>query len=328
MILQSLTIDSLYAALKSNNPFAFGRLTHGLWNAYFKYYNLIEKYQIEKGFARFFASVLATSDLLGSNTYNGDFSPYFLDELEELIETNIANKEIFTGITFEDYNPNDDTLFSSNQLGETQYNSIDIFNKVSKAQEDTVVYNGNFLKKAAMQGSIRGLPEYCRNRLCILVGSDDLSELGKRWELPNFIHVNIPLVFAQQYRYVILHSIQNALVSNRKSNIPIVLLRCGGLAYWLVARLQESFPKAIYLDMGQALNIWFFDTEVDIYAWSCKNAQEIITNNKLQEYYEKWIDIPFSKWLLKLGQRSYKQVQKDRAIELSKLIGKYKGIPI
>ncbi len=72
--------------------------------------------------------------------------------------------------------------------------------------------------------------------------------------------VDIPGERTQLIRRQVLARIEAAIqdqLDRRPLETPVVLLQSGAsLGYWFVRRLRLRFPKVIYLDLGEALNIW------------------------------------------------------------------------
>ena len=79
-----------------------------------------------------------------------------------------------------------------------------------------------------------------------------------------------------------------AYCESNKSAKPIVLTQCGGsLAYWLICRLHALYPDIFYIDLGQALNGWFFDHhELPDYPWMNIFKDSVIKNCRLESYYD------------------------------------------
>ena len=81
-----------------------------------------------------------------------------------------------------------------------------------------------------------------------------------------------------------------------------MLTQCGAsLAFWLISRLFAHQPKVFYVDLGQALNGWFFDVEdIKVNKWMCMYAQSVIANGDLEEYYGQHLGSKYADWFRSL----------------------------
>ena len=127
-------------------------------------------------------------------------------------------------------------------------------------------------------------------RPVVLVGAFRMRELGVRWQLPWFSHLEIPLLSYDQ-RHKILDRCKAAVREAKTqaeafgSKRPLIMLQGGSFACWLIARLYQWDPSVFYLDFGQSLHIWFLDNP-DVWApWLLFHPRLVMENCHLDEFY-------------------------------------------
>jgi nucleoid DNA-binding protein len=149
----------------------------------------------------------------------------------------------------------------------------------------------------------------------VLVASDLFSTLSTRWRLDDFTHVEIPRSLAQWQRWDLLARTSEAVAAAcaRGARPPAVLMECGSLASWLITRLFIKHPRVFYLDLGQALNGWFFDV-VDPAgsAWARTYACSVIANCHLESYYGAQLGARYDEWIATVSRPD---LARDRAAQ-------------
>lgn len=194
---------------------------------------------------------------------------------------------IFGAIAFKGYPTWDENIFpprfSENEREERMAIMAQFFNPHEP------LFDASLLKRYLISGDLKGLPALCRQRHMILVASDIFSDLDRRWNLERFSHICIHRALSQKYRWDLLKRIKKAIddAVPQASPRPIVLTQCGGsLAFWLINHLFEYRSDLFYIDLGQALNGWFFDSkDLNEHDWSRYYKDSVIKNCSLESYY-------------------------------------------
>jgi hypothetical protein len=137
------------------------------------------------------------------------------------------------------------------------------------------IIDGTFGKVVA---SVRALP-------VVLIGPPHLSTLGQRLGLPQFHHVEIPLVGAPGERDSLLERCVEVLRGvSGDGRPPVFLYQAGALAFWLIYRLFPLHPDSFHLDIGRCLDVWFPEV-ASSQPWFLVNRERIIANMRLDHLY-------------------------------------------
>lgn len=269
--------------LKDKKPFAFPRLTHGFWLA---------------------VNGQKTDAMCMSGVHGMDVQGFIPEILDSLVSTKDLHN-FFLSIGLLDYSPNPNTLVTAQASMYTQVLSQAVLGK------GLTLYDARMFKSMAISGEIAILPELCAEMHTIAVGSDIFSTLEERWNLPQYTHVEIPLVYAAKSRYEILKQIETVL-DRQTDRPPIILFRAGSLAYWLIYKLRVNYPNVTYLDLGQVFNIWFLDQELDWWGWGTQYTPTIIKSCNLEKYYQKRLKNRYSAWYARMEKQNYTVLKKRR----------------
>jgi hypothetical protein len=253
-----------------NEPFAAARLPHGFWD----YLSLIK--DVEKNFSNsIIPGLLNEAELesitvrfLGEHFPNlGAIKENFTHEVLDKIDSNKEKKNFFTAIAFKGYPTWDNRLFLGNKNNPESSRQIKHFTEYFNPDDE--IYDATLWKRWVISGALKGLPDLCRSRQVFLVGPQQFSDLGRRWELSRFTHIKIPDSNTHAQRHVVLkraidsiEGVTRDTLNNHSNPAPIVLFQCGGsLAFWSISRLFEKYPGIYFIDMGQALDGWYMDQD-------------------------------------------------------------------
>lgn len=268
--------------LQQGIPFAFPRLTHGFWLAVHGEEN----------------------DNMCMIGVHGMGIPEFIPEILNSLDYISELPNMYLGVGLLDYIPDPKVLVTG---------QADMYiNTLSSAikGKNLTLYDGRLFKEMAITGEIAVLPSICQQTHTLVVGSSVFSDLGERWNLPNYTHIEIPLILASKSRYEILANIEKHLSNSSKP--PIVLFRAGSLSYWLIYNLSLKYPDVFYLDLGQVFNIWFLDQELDWWHWGNKYFATIIKSCNLEGYYRNRLGNNYESWYKSIEQQDYKTLKKKR----------------
>jgi hypothetical protein len=288
--------------LSRDVPFGCARLPQGFWDA------VIHRERIERLLRKDKRAACLTSAerralavRIGQafRPKNGVYVEAFMDEILDHIDDHAEHPDFFRSAGFRGYPTSDERPFridlgwaERRKRGKTyaQYFS-----------PDDEVLEGTLWKRLLISGYLTELPSLCRSRHVILVASDHFEELGARWNLQRFSHVRIAPRLSQQRRWDLLEEVKAVVdeAAERPGPRPVVLTQCGAsLAFWLINRLFARQPKAFYIDLGQALNGWFFDIEdIKVNKWACIYAWCIVTNGGFEPFYRNLLGEKFEDWV-------------------------------
>lgn len=290
--------------LRTDRPFAFARLPHGLWDGLIHRDEACERLAEDDGLS--FLSPLARRSLatrvVGAFLpANGIFFGSFLEELEQLVQAHRHHPAFHRAVAFKGYPTPDEGLFlgwgqAARQLAIGQFARF--------FEPSDVVFDATLWKRMAVDGSLAELPERCRGRHVILVASDLFGGLDDRWELPSFSHVVIPRQRSHCIRWELEQRLGDLLraAGDGSGPRPIVLTQCGGsLAFWLIARLFRTWPEVFAVDLGQALNAWFLDVpDIPVTPWMHVYRPTIVRTPGFASFYRDRLGGAFQAWLATL----------------------------
>lgn len=275
-----------------NKPFGFARLPHGFWDSVAAVDEVTRPLlanrhvRLTEGMAK----LLAIRFLKEQKPQNGAFEERVLDEFLENLNQRREQPDLFESISVFGYPTADDSsLVMTSAQPDIQERISAILQYYGK--KDTVL-DATSWKRWLITGALQRLPELCRAHPVMLVGPESLRGIGDAWSLKQFDVLAIPRGNSQKFRHDMLKNIARQLgsmtrQSGESTETPIVLFQCGGsFAFWLITQLIDKFPQCFFLDMGQALNAWCYDVEVNTqFTWNKLYLRTIIRNNGLEEYY-------------------------------------------
>jgi hypothetical protein len=294
--------DAFLQRLRADRPFSMVRLSEGYWEAWWML-RAAETALAEDPRTRAVSvperHVLAARLCAAVRPRNGMFTPSFSDEVLGEIAAHAAHPDFFRSVSFKGYPTHDEQIAGRRTLPPRE-ELARLFSEYFRPDE--IIYDGTLWKRLLIAGHLKALPDLCRGHPVVLVGPGIFSGLRERWRLDAYTHVEIPPSLSQCQRWDILERARAAVESARAagSRSPIVLTQCGSLAHWLVTRLFPVFPGAFYLDLGQALDGWFFD-QLDLKPpWTRIYARSVIVNCGLESYYRALMGADYDAWFASL----------------------------
>ena len=276
--------------LRMDRPFAFVRLPHGFWDALWML-DVAESEIASDARGRMLPDAerkaLAIRLCSAVRSTHGAFVPLFMEETLADIRAHAGKPDFFRAVSFKGYPSFDEDIFGHRSMPPRDA-VLRLFARHFQPEE--TLYDATQWKRLLISGHLRELPALCRGRPLVLVASRFFSRLGRRWRLDDFTQVLIPRRLSQRQRYELLARTSEAVAAAcaRSSRPPVILTQCGGsLAFWLFARLYEKTSRAFYIDLGQALDGWFFDVlEVHSSPWMRAYARVVIANCGLERFYQ------------------------------------------
>jgi hypothetical protein len=257
--IESPSPNFFFDRLRNDRPFAFARLPHGFWDALVMRDQIAAEPQL--------ASVpLAERRLLAcrigrlAKPFHGGFVEGFDAEMAALIPEHRNNPDFFKSVAFKGFPTPDEDLFDPGTSPQDRAERLALLAQTFAPYErlfDAIVW-----KRYAYSGDLERLAALCHDRHVVLLARDYFGDLKMRWKLSRFTHITIERQLSQLIRHVLFDKLQSALsgIVKEPGARPVVLMQCGGsLAYWLIAKLFAWNPAVFYVDLGQALNIWFMD---------------------------------------------------------------------
>lgn len=282
--------DFFLDRLRSDSPFAFARLPHGFWEALLTLGQIeaeLKDYPNAQQLTGVESRALAIRIGMALLPHHGAYIETFLNEVLEDIKSSSDHPDFFRSISFKGYPTWDENVFPDRFSKDEENERMAIFARFFEPSE--LLFDATLWKRFLISGDLKVLPELCRDRHVILFASDIFSELGQRWNLENFSHISIARTLSQKFRWDLLKRTREVIdeASREAGKRPIVLMQCGGsLAFWLISRLFKSHPDIFYIDLGQAINGWFFDSkELPEHAWEIIYKRSVIENCSLSSYY-------------------------------------------
>lgn len=286
--------------IKNNEPFTFARIPHGFWDSLIirdKIQSIIEEDGRSKSLNQYELKMLSARIALKLQPFNGAYTELFIDEVLEVVDRNCAYENHFLSIAFNGYPTWDEQTFMGSHDQEMVQERIKLIKTFFPGRD--YFYDARQWKRLLLSGDLKNFPEYCRDKHVILVASKLFSELGARWKLDSFSHIQIPIELSQWHRWRLLKLIENEIKKTNKCSV--VLTQCGGsLAFWLFNRLFSKHSDAFFIDFGQALNGWFLDKNLPVFEWMRIYQKSIIINNRLEDFYKKIIGNKYQDWYNRL----------------------------
>ena len=253
--------EEVFRWIRKGVPFSFVRIPHGFWDCC----NAVDR--VSRGLAADARAqglndaqrrALAIRLFASRQPENGNFGGDYIDTVLDDLSHHPRDADLLTGIAFKGSPTFEDSAFG---LGPPTAHNLDraaTFMRLFSPHDR--LYDAMVWKRWAILGGLRDLPDALRRRPLILVARESFGVLAERLGLPQLVMVDIPGERTQLIRRQVLARIEAAIqdqLDRRPLETPVVLLQSGAsLGYWFVRRLRLRFPKVIYLDLGEALNIW------------------------------------------------------------------------
>jgi hypothetical protein len=259
--------EFFFDRLRDDRPFAFARLPHGFWDGL----ALCDYIAAEPQLAPLGAverRSLARRIAQRVKPHDGSLAEGFSEEMAAIARQHQDDPRFFNAVAFKGFPTPDEDLFAPWTDPDNRADRLARLAEIFRPE--TVLYDATLWKRLAYSGDLLRLPETCRDRHVVLIANDLFRDLGKRWQLSRFTHIEIPRRLSHRIRWQLLEQLQRTLTTIKQSGQrPMVISRCGGsLAFWLIKRLFSRNPEIAYLDLGQALDIWFTDErETRRYKW-------------------------------------------------------------
>lgn len=285
--------EVLLGRLREDRPFAFARLPHGFWDSLWQLDEAKSKVAADPRGRRLPpAQREALAMRLCTQRYPraaAAFAGQFLQEVLADIPVHADRPDFLRAVAFSGFPTFRESAIAANSPRGIALTSL----VAAHFRPDEPLYDAMIWKRMLMAGQLKELPRLCRDHPVVLITSGYFSELPERWQLERFHHVVIPPAHSQGRRREILERARAAVsaATSHGSSAPIVLTQCGGsLAFWFITRLFAEFPRAFYLDLGQALDPWFLDVlpaNIRSSRWLRTHASSIIANCGLEDYYRR-----------------------------------------
>jgi len=227
------------------------------------------------------------------------FAENFIHELLDMLEPGRLRGSV--SLAFKAHPDVPDLLFGTAEPTSARYDASMKF--ISENFPSGYTFeDGIGWKRFVSTGRIGVVIEALRERTVLLIANAGFKDLGRRWGLPAFHHLEIPPEHSHAVRHEILARARSRLteISRLGSGLPpVVLTQIGGsFSLWLLPRLAESHPESAYIDVGQALNPWFLDdakTSNPDMLWLQDFWAEIFGANDLDAFYRDIVGIPDSR---------------------------------
>jgi len=207
----------------------------------------------------------------------------FLDEMEELLATWPAPPAGPYLSCSPDAFPGEDRLAPLPPTPREQIEEI----LSRKAPPFSLNSAGLVWKKAVLDGSIVEFFRVIGDQRIVVVGPSHLRVHERLWRWQDAHFVEIHPTDARKDRYQILQSLKSTL---RCDEFGTVLLQCGSLSAWMVAKLHQHQMNCSVLDLGRALD--FVDPETVLkQPWGAAHTQTLAWRygNRIAAWRE-WIE--------------------------------------
>jgi hypothetical protein len=298
--------EFLRERFSADRPFAFARLPHSFWDTLWQVDLARQGLQHDPRTAvlsdaqrdalalRLCQARYGDGDKFDNN---GDFAPQFLEEVLAGIPLHAADPDFMRSVAFLGY-----PTYRQIAIGSQDNPRGAALRRLFAARfgHGETLYDAMWPKRMLISGQLGELPALCRGRPVILVTSSTFHDLNVRWRLEDFTHVVIPPRLTQWQRWDLLARTLDAVEQARArgGRRPVVLTRCGGeLAYWLFTRTFARQRDAFYIDLGQVLEGWYFDSpDLRFYRWSKVYARAVIENCRLEPYYRSLKGPDYDRW--------------------------------
>lgn len=143
-----------------------------------------------------------------------------------------------------------------------------------KAPPFSVGVDGLIWKRAVLNGSIAGFLQGLSGSRVVMVGPAHLKAHQECWRWRDFAMVDIHPTEARAEREMIF---DRALSASANADYPVLLLQCGSMSAWMVAKLFRWGVQAAVLDLGRALD--FIRPEVILtQPWGAAHTETLARN--------------------------------------------------
>jgi hypothetical protein len=281
--------------LKRDQPFALTRLSHGDWECLYlldHYKKNIAKCVSNLGFGEDHLLLLAARLCDEWHHEQAMFSEHFISELLSDLSDKPTSENFFHAVSFKGSPSADGRLLQwTTQLRDCDQPYLKFFSTFFSAQE--ILFDATMLKRWMISGELASLPSLARQRPVVLLAHEGFSSLDERWQLDWLLHLKMPPDHAYSVRYKLLdlciEKIKEAkyIAEKKGTKQPLFLTQGSSLAYWFIRRLFKEFPDVFYVDIGQALHPWFYDSDnFDVHPWDRFFASVITEKCGLDAYYD------------------------------------------
>lgn len=283
---------AIFGRLESDRPFALPRLPHGFWDGLLMLSAVRADIAVRTKGMPFSAAEI---DLLAIRLCDelmpdmGIYRENFLAELRDGVAVAADNENLLRSISFKGKPTSDGRVFGRVEaFGEDEMAQLRMFAEFFPP--GVPLYESMVWKRFAYSGDLARLPAEAVAHPVVLVGAEHVASLGERWRLEHFLRVPIPLNSYDQRQEILDRckaGVDWARVAAARHGLkrPIVLLQGGSFAYWLIDRLFAWDSANFYIDLGQALNIWFLDNRRLHKKWITFHARLVMENCGLDEFY-------------------------------------------
>lgn len=234
--------EVVFSRLRENRPFAFSRVTHGVWDSWSCARLLVAQLRHDKRAATLNCQeienlairLLAREYLDQSN--NGCFLENIFTELTADILGRPADDDFWLAIALKAVPTYDEALagFFEQDVDDRMALLAEFF------RPSDILYDATLWKRWSLSGDLGRLAELCRDHPVVLVGPAKFHSLGRKWELESFRHVAIANRLSEVVRHSLLDEVATAIeaaAAERKDACPVVLFQSGQLAFWCIRRL-------------------------------------------------------------------------------------------
>jgi hypothetical protein len=288
--------DDLLDRLREDRPFAFARLSHGDWDdlyVYERYRGRVARAVSGRGMSEEHVSRLTMRLCDEFYPDEGMFVENFMPEFEKDLRGHVPDENLMVSTAFKGYPTGDEQLFYRTlRLKPVDVARLRIFSAYFDPAE--TLYDANLFKRWAVAGQLKHLPALARERPVVFMGAERLASLGLRWQLPWLLHLRIPPDNSYPLRHVLLERARefvaeaNAIARRHGTKRPLFLMQGSSFAYWMIVRLYRDHPDVFYLDLGQALHVWFYDRpDMPVMPERTLYGPTIVRNCELEDFYRR-----------------------------------------
>lgn len=249
--------------LNREQVFAFARLPHGYWDALVTRRAISEDARL-KSLPEAQRLALAGRIAAAALPHHGGFAEGLFDELAQAVAARRGDPDFLSAVAFKGFFDAGDGAFRPNFAEKQKDVRLELFRQHFSPSDPLM--DATVWKRYADAGELPALAQACRSRHVVLLGPGYLGELGRRWGVRRFTHVEIETSHSQKVRWSILHRLQQALAVATAEPGPrtVLVTMCGGsFAYWIFSRVFASRRDVFCIDLGQAIRVWFPDVETN-----------------------------------------------------------------
>lgn len=256
--------QTVFARFEKNRPFCFARLPHGFWDDFASCHGVSETLRADSRCRLLNREELfnLSGRLLGSSRMDTSNQCYegFFSEIERDLLDNPRDEDFWTALSLKGLPTFDDGMYG--------FHEADVADRIAVLNRFFVpadtLYDAMLWKRWVLSGDMARLPNVLKDHPVIVIGPSQFRSLGEKWHLSRFCHIEIPEDFSHLVRQQMLVALEKTLKAMRAEPTgkhPVVLFQCSGeLSYWLMRRLRTPYPDVFYIDIGQALDLWHWQT--------------------------------------------------------------------